>query len=314
MKVSFVKMHGASNDFILVDEWDSEVVPNDKKSDFVISFCDRRVGVGADGVVFVHKSRTSDAKFIIYNPDGSQAEMDGNGIRCFGKYLSDNGIVDKTDISVETPAGVKYLRLTLFNDKVEQVRVDMGVPQLTRAEIGISGNGKDMFVDETVKVGGLTWKLTAVGTGNPHAVIFVEDVMKADVVGIGKSIRNMESLFKNGINVHFVQNMGKNEFRIRSYERGVEGETLACGTGVCASAVAAVLNRMADPGKTFIFYAIGGELHVELTMEGNRFERIFLIGPAVEVYRGELEYDPSEKFQAAAYTYVKKAIKQSNGS
>lgn len=310
MKVPFTKMHGASNDFILVDELEQEVVPTDKKADFAQFASDRRCGVGSEGVIFIEKSDNVDAKFLFYNPDGTTAEMDGNGIRCFGKYLYDNGRIDKTTINVETQAGVKSLVLTLFNEKVEQVRVDMGFPQLTRLEIGIAGKPTDTFIGQDLAVDGATYKVTCVGTGNPHAILFVEDINKIDVTGLGRKIRNMKGIFPKGVNVHFVQKEGGNEFKIRSYERGVEGETLACGTGACAAAVAAVLTSQAEVDRTFVFYARGGELNIKLGSEGGKVGRMILIGPAVEVFKGEMEYEPSERFQKAANAFIRRTIAQ----
>jgi len=308
MKVHFIKMHGSSNDFVMVDEWKNVIIPEDKKADFSVRVSERHTGIGSDGVIFVQKSEKADAKFIFYNPDGTIAEMCGNGIRCFAKYIYDTGHVAKTNLNVETLAGIKNLKLTLFNDKVEQVRVDMGSPQLMRGEIGITGDALDTFIDQKVDVDGIAYSITAVGTGNPHAVLFVDDVNRVDVVGIGQKIRNMHEIFPKGVNVHFVQDLGRNEFRIRSYERGVENETLACGTGVCASAVAAVIRKKLDPRKMLRFFTLGGELNVEFEVEEGKITKVFLIGPVVEAFRGDIEYDPSEKFQKAAYSFIERII------
>ncbi|MFH0861418.1 MAG: diaminopimelate epimerase [Candidatus Altiarchaeota archaeon] len=308
MKVPFTKMQGVSNDFILVDELEQEIVPSDKKPGFAVFAADRHTGIGSEGVIFVQKSDNVDAKFVFYNPDGTVAEMDGNGIRCFAKYLYDNGHVDRTNISVETAAGVKSLVLTLFNDKVEMVRVDMGSPQLSREQIGIAGKPGDTYIGVELTVLGQTYKVTCVGTGNPHAVLFVEDVEKVDVLRIGKAIMNMKKEFTRGINVHFVEKAGGSEYKIRSYERGVENETLACGTGACACAVAAVLNGRSDMDRTFVFHARGGDLNVKLESASGKVGRMLLTGPAVEVFKGEMEYEPSEKFQKAANTFISRVL------
>jgi diaminopimelate epimerase len=304
MNVQFVKMHGSSNDFIIVDEWDGEVVATAKKADFSMRISHRHSGVGSDGVVFVLRSGRADASLVFYNPDGSSAEMSGNGMMCFAKYVHDSGHVEKTTVTIETPAGVKTVGLTMFNDLVERVRIDMGSPQLTRGEIGVSGDPKARFVDEEVSAGGERHKVTAVGIGNPHAVVFVSDVDADGIRSLGEGIRRMRELFTRGVNVHLVQDAGGNRFKIRSFERGVEEETLACGTGVCASAVAAVLTGRADPTKAFRFMTRGGELNVELKMRGDEFSVVFLIGPAVEVFRGSFEYNPSEAFEKAAYNFI----------
>jgi diaminopimelate epimerase len=218
--------------------------------------------------------------------------MCGNGIRCFAKYIYERGYVPKTEFSAETLAGVKNLKLTLFNDVVEQVRVDMGAPQVKRGEAQVSGNPEDSFIDQDVAVDGTAYKVTSVGMGNPHAVLFVGDVETLDVGKLGRKIRNLKKLFPHGVNVHFVKEEGKNEFRIRTYERGVEAETLACGTGICASAVAAVLSGKADSKKAVSFHAVGGDLSVEFEVEGKEIKAVYLVGPAVEVFRGELDYNP----------------------
>ena len=312
MKVPFTKMHGASNDFIIVDELEQEVVPKDKKPDFAVFASDRRCGIGSEGVIFVEKSDNVDAKFVFYNPDGTVAEMDGNGIRCFAKYLYDNGHVDRTNISVETAAGVKLIVLTLFNDKVEVVRVDMGSPQLTRSEIGIAGRPDDTFIGQELAVLGSQHKVTCVGTGNPHAIIFVEDVERVDVIGLGRAIRNMKKVFSKGVNVHFVEKVEGSEFKIRSYERGVEDETLACGTGACAAAVAAVLEGLSGTERTFVFHARGGDLNVKLETVQGKVGRMLLTGPAVEVFSGSMDYEPSERFQKAANIYIRKTLSQNS--
>jgi len=304
MKVNFVKMHGAGNDFVVVDEWTEEVVPEEHKPDFVRSISERHFGVGSDEVMFIHKSRKFDARFVFYNPDGTKVEMSGNGIRCLAKYAHDSGYTTKNEIEVETPSGIKDLLLTLYNDKVEQVRVDMGEPQLTRGLAQVSGDPRDTFINQEVNVDGVTYKVTAVGMGNPHAIIFVGDAAAVDVKGIGTKIRYMTDLFPHGTNVHFVQQKGGNEFTIRSYERGVEDETLACGTGICAAAVAATLNRKADAKRTFKFHTKGGDLNVKLECDGERFSRVYLKGPAAEVYRGEYNYDPLRRLENAAAKFI----------
>ena len=292
MRVSFTKMHGTGNDFVLIDEWEGVVVPNDKKPDFVAYVSDRHKGVGSDGVIFIQKSETEDAKFVFYNPDGSVAEMCGNGTRCFAKYLYEKGYVSETSISIETLASVRVLKLNLYNDIVEQVRVDMGAPQVKRGEAQVAGNPEDFFVDQEIVVEGNSYRITSVGMGNPHAILFVDDVDSIDVYGVGKKIRSYVKVFPNGVNVHFVKEEGRNEFRIRTYERGVEDETLACGTGICAAGVAAVLNGKTDPKKPVKFITRGGILSVEFELEGDDITNVYLIGPAVEVFKGELRYNP----------------------
>ena len=293
MKIPFTKMQGTGNDFILVDEWSETIVPDERKPAFVSFASKRHTGVGSDGVIFIQKSDEQDARFVFFNPDGSRAEMCGNGIRCFAKLLHERGYVSETNVSVETAAGVKNLKLTLYNDNVEQVRVDMGAPQVLRGQAQVSGDPEDTFVDQEVVVDGESYRVTSVGVGNPHAVLFVDDVGSVDLDIVGARIRNYTRVFPNGVNVHFVEEKDRNEFRVRTFERGVEGETLACGTGICAAAVAAALNEKADPRKALRFHALGGSLSVEFELgEDGGITKIFLVGPAVEVFSGVLEYNP----------------------
>ena len=288
--VKFVKMQGSGNDFIVVDEWNKTVVPERDKPLFVSKICDRHFGVGSDGVIFVQKSRSADAKFQFFNPDGSLAEMCGNGIRCFAKYVYEQGLVKKTMMRLETRAGVKTVVLDVHKGGVASIRVGMGAPQITRNGAQVAGKPDELMINEQVTINGASYRITAVGMGNPHAILFVDDVDSVDVAGIGSKIRNCTMLFPNGINVHFIQKTGVNEFSIRTYERGVENETLACGTGICASAVAAVLNKRADPNKTLKFRAKGGLLAVDIKVKDGIIVDVFLAGPAVSVFEGVYEY------------------------
>lgn len=290
MKIPFTKMQAAGNDFVLIDEFEGVLIPDREKSEFVLNVSDRHFGIGSDGVIFIQKSGVYDVKFSFYNPDGAQAEMCGNGIRCLAKYVYDRGISRKGRIDVETLKGAVTAEPLVESGTVREVRVDMGAPYLKRADIPVSGKPDDGFVDQRVEIDEDLYMITAVGMGNPHAIIFSENLEDIDVVGIGRSIRNYTDLFPNGTNVHFVQNTGDNEFRIRSYERGVEDETLACGTGICASAVAAVLNDIADRNSAIEFHALGGSLKVEFEMENEKIGRIFMTGPAETVFWGEIEY------------------------
>ncbi|MBN2015118.1 MAG: diaminopimelate epimerase [Candidatus Altiarchaeota archaeon] len=290
MKIHFVKMQASGNDFILIDEFNSIVIPGEKKPEFVVKASDRHFGIGSDGVIFVQPSEDSDARFVFYNPDGSKAEMCGNGIRCFTKYLYEGGISRKQKIRMETLKGVITSYPIAKDGVVGEVRVDMGAPLLKRKEIPVAGRPGDTFIDQAVEVKGRLYRLTAVGMGNPHVVLFLDDLRNLKVKKIGRGIREHRELFPNGVNVHFVQEIKENEFRIRSYERGVEDETLACGTGICASAVAAVLNKLADKGKPIIFHARGGDLQVGLELDGEGISKVFLTGPVEEVFRGEMVF------------------------
>ncbi len=290
MNISFLKMQAAGNDFVLIDELDKIFVSREEKPRFVVKVSDRHFGIGSDGVIFVQPSSEYDLSFVFYNPDGSPAEMCGNGMRCFIKYVFDHGIQKKKQIRVETKAGLIVAEPFVVDGVVEEVRVDMGSPSIKRKNIPVSGDPSGTFIDQGIEVGDAVYRVTAVGLGNPHAVLFTENLKEADVLGVGQRIRLNSGLFPKGVNVHFVQNMGDNVFGIRSYERGVEGETLACGTGICASAVALALNNLADKTKSMLFHAQGGNLRVDLEFEGEYIKKIFLTGPVEEVFRGELVF------------------------
>ncbi|MBD3389276.1 MAG: diaminopimelate epimerase [Candidatus Altiarchaeales archaeon] len=288
MEVKFTKMQGTGNDFVVVDEWNGEVVPTGEKEGFVRRVCARHFGVGADGLIFVQKSKTADVNFVFYNPDGSRAEMCGNGIRCLAKYVYEHKLIGERHIEAETLAGTKTLDLEVLEDVVVEVRVNMGAPQVKRGEAQVAGDPKGTLIDEKIMIHGFEYNITSVGMGNPHAIIFYGDLEEVDLKTIGPRIRHYGNLFPNGVNVHFVEEQGENEFRIRTYERGVEDETLGCGTGICASAVAAVLNKKADPDKPIRFHARGGDVKVELETNGRDIKEVYLIGPAEEVYTGKI--------------------------
>jgi len=275
MKIPFTKMQGAGNDFVIVDEFSQVWIPERDKPAFVARAARRHFGIGADGVIFVQKSEKADARFAFYNPDGSRAEMCGNGIRCFAKYLYEKDLVKKDKISVETLSGVKTVDLFLTDGIVSSVKVDMGVPAVE-------------FLAKEIMLGGFPENVSSVGMGNPHAIVFVSDVDGIDVVSKGRKLRNYLELFPRGANVHFVQKVADNDFRIRTYERGVEDETQACGTGICASAVAAALNNLADTNKPITFHAKGGDLLIELKSDFANTKRVYMTGPAEEVYTGEI--------------------------
>ncbi len=290
MKIRFLKMQGAGNDFILIDEFQMTLISEERKPTFVKKISDRHFGVGSDGVIFVQKSKKQDAKFHFFNPDGSIAEICGNGLRCFAKYLYESGIVKKNFMSIETNAGTVKIKLIINKNSknksmVSEVRVDMGKPRLKRGEIPVSGKPDTEFINQEVRVNDKLYKITAIGMGNPHAIILCNNIDDIDVVDTGRRIRYDKGLFPNGVNVHFIEKVGDNEFKIRSYERGVEGETLACGTGICASAVAVAIGGIINPEREIIFHAKGGDLKVEL-----KDDRVYLTGDANEVFRGEIYF------------------------
>ncbi len=272
--MDFYKYHGAGNDFIIIENIRGRV-PEDHKPTLARRLCHRRFGIGGDGLIFVEPSGDADVRMRIFNPDGSEAEMCGNGIRCLAKHVHDFGIVPKEEIAVETMAGVKEVVLTVDEGKATYVRVDMGRPRIS-------------MTSEVIEAGGREVEITALDTGVPHVVVFTEDLEGTDVRGTGSAIRYMTHLFPRGTNVNFVQETGDNTFSIRTYERGVEAETLACGTGITASGVAAVMLKKADPAKPLEFHARGGTVFIEVEMEGGGIARAYMNGPAEFVFKGEM--------------------------
>lgn len=274
--IQFTKMQGAGNDYVYVNCLDG-MIDNVNEAARIIS--DRHFGVGSDGLVLICPSDKADFRMDMYNSDGSQAEMCGNASRCVGKYVHDKGLTDKTVITLETLAGIKTLELTL-GDKGETtaVRVNMGAPELDPAKIPIADDSKD-FIDREIEVDGKKWRVTGVSMGNPHAVTFIDDVDGLDIEKIGPRFEN-DPLFPRRVNTEFACVRGDKTIRMRVWERGA-GETLACGTGACASLAAAsslgLLGREADVRLP------GGTLHIRWLPDGQMEMR----GPAENVFSGE---------------------------
>ncbi len=273
--VKFWKMHGLGNDYVVVDNRNLQVAEAEAAG-LARRLCARRFSVGADGLLLVGNSSVADVKMRIFNADGSEAEMCGNGIRCFAKYCYENNITEKTELIVETLAGIKQLWLTVEGGAVASVKVDMGTPTLERSKIPMTGTGK--FVNEPLQVDGEQYKATCLSVGNPHCVIFVDRVDDFPVQQLGPKIEN-HKLFPKRTNVEFAQVVNKRELRLRVWERGC-GETLACGTGACATVAAANLLEKTD-SKVKV-QLLGGCLEVEYS------ERLFLSGAAEKVYEGKL--------------------------
>jgi diaminopimelate epimerase len=272
--MKFWKMHGLGNDYVVIDNRDDKISESEK-SDLARKLCERRFGVGADGMLLIGKSLVGDAQMRIFNADGSEAEMCGNGIRCFARFCFDNVIVKKNDFSVETKAGTKRVQLTVKDGQVKLVRVDMGVPNWDRKSLPMEGEGP--CVNEDLQVDGEeNYKVTCLSMGNPHCVIFVDDVDDSPVEYIGPMIENHEA-FPKRTNVGFAQVLNRNEMKLRVWERGV-GETLACGTGTCAAVAAA--NKLGKVGNKVTVHVLGGDLLVEVG------KSIFLSGPAEKVFEG----------------------------
>ena len=236
MRIKFTKMQGCGNDYIYINCFEQEINSPESLSVFL---SDRHYGVGSDGVVLILPSDKADAKMRMFNLDGSEGKMCGNAIRCIAKYLYDNHIVTKTDMTIETLTGIKSLSLYTKNGLVSSVRVDMGKAELNPEKIPVKLEGESIIA-RTVHIGDREYSITCISMGNPHCVVFCENVDRISISKIGPLFENY-SLFPDRINVEFVEVMGENHLKMRVWERG-SGETLACGTGACASAVASVLN------------------------------------------------------------------------
>ncbi|MEE8403246.1 MAG: diaminopimelate epimerase [Candidatus Hydrothermarchaeaceae archaeon] len=281
--MKFFKYHGAGNDFVLIDNRDGQIT-EEEQPDLAIQLCDRRFGIGGDGLILVETSDKADAKMRIFNPDGSEPQMCGNGLRCAAKHIHDAG-TEKGEISIETLAGTKNVQVSK-EDGITYVRVNMGKPLLERKDIPATGEGR--LLKERLEADGEEVEIYAVNTGVPHVVIFVEDVEEADVINIGRAVRN-STLFPEGANVNFLEITCANLFKIRTYERGVEDETLACGTGITAAGVISVIAGEADPEGPIEIIARGGTVYVEVEMKGIEIETAFMRGPAELVFEGEID-------------------------
>ena len=273
--MKFWKMHGLGNDYIVIDNRD-EKIGNAEATALARKLCERRFSVGADGLLLASNSASADVKMRIFNADGSEAEMCGNGIRCFAKYCYENNIARKSELTVETLAGIKRTWLTVENDLVTSVMVDMEVPMLERGKIPMLGNGT--CINEDLHVNGEAYKVTCLSVGNPHCVTFVDAVDDFPVQRVGSKIEN-HRLFPKRTNVEFAQILSENKVKVRVWERGC-GETLACGTGACATVVAG--NLLKKLGSKVLVHLLGGNLGVEYA------EHLFLNGPAEKVFEGTL--------------------------
>ncbi len=271
--IQFTKLHGNGNDFIVIDEYSSLIVPDNSKPGFAEKYCNRRFGIGADGVIFLSGSASSDLKMRLFQPDCSEAEMCGNGIRCLVKYAMDAGYISPGTAIVETMAGILPVEVKSQGNKVF-VKVNMGKPLFNRKDIPMNGEGE--FIDETLE----DMQVSVVNTGVPHAVIFVDDLERVDIDRLAPPIR-YNSLFPKGTNVNFVNFTADGILNVRTYERGIEGETLSCGTGSVAAAV--IAHRLGLTGNEVTIKTNGGILNV--TIENNY---AFMEGPAVTVFNGTI--------------------------
>ena len=276
--MKFTKMHGLGNDYVYVNCFEEKIDNPPAVARFV---SDRHFGIGSDGLIMINPSKTADFEMEMYNADGSRGEMCGNGIRCVAKYVYDYGLTDKTQISVETLGGIKYLDLTVEDGKVSLVKVDMGKPELEADLIPIISE-REQVIDEPIEVDGKEYHMTGVSMGNPHAVIYVDDVKGLDLEKIGPKFENHER-FPKRINTEFVHCIDRQTVEMRVWEHG-SGETLACGTGACAVAVSSILNNLTDTQVTVKL--LGGDLQIEWDREK---DRVFMTGPATVVFDGVID-------------------------
>ena len=279
MKLPFTKMHGISNDYIYVNAFETSLADPASVS---LKISDRRTGIGGDGLILICPSKTAHARMEMYNADGSRGEMCGNGIRCVGKYIYDHGIARDNPLEVDTDAGLKVLFLDVENGRVARVTVDMGEPILDGPKIPVAAKGQ--VIDQPLTVGGQLYQVTCVSVGNPHCVIFVEDVELLELEKIGPQFEQ-HPLFPNRVNTEFIHIVSPTELNMRVWERG-SGETWACGTGACAAAVAAVLNHKAD--RRVSVHLRGGDLDIEWRMADNH---VYMKGSAEEVFEGIVEIE-----------------------
>lgn len=275
---NFTKMHGAGNDYIYVDCTKKRIEDINETARKV---SDRHFGIGSDGLVLICNSDKADFRMDMYNSDGTQAEMCGNATRCVGKYVHDKGLTDKTEITLETLAGIKILKLNLSDKgEVETVEVNMGSPELTPKNIPINSD-LERFIQEPVTVDGREYLVTGVSMGNPHAITYIDDTDSLEIEKIGPKFEN-HPMFPKRINTEFVQIVDRKTIKMRVWERGA-GETLACGTGACATLVAAHLSDLTDNEADLLL--LGGKLHIRWDKEENN---IYMTGPAEFVFDGTI--------------------------
>lgn len=289
--MKFTKMHGCGNDYVYVDG-KSEKISQEKKSELAIKVSDRHFGIGSDGLIFINPvdDESIDFEMEMYNADGSRSEMCGNGIRCVAKYVYDKGLTTKKNLVIVSAGKKKYIDLTIGDDgMVSSVKVDMGAPILKPEDVPVcinDGEKTDMVVNAPIVVDGKEWHMTCVSMGNPHAVVFLPEDMSLenfDIEKIGPKFENHE-FFPRRVNTEFVKIDDKNNVHMRVWERGT-GETLACGTGCCATGVACVLNGLTDSNVTV--HVLGGEVMV--SWDGVSGSSVIMEGPATTVFEGEIE-------------------------
>lgn len=278
--MKFTKMHGAGNDYIYVNCFEEKIKDRSKTA---IKVSDRHFGIGSDGLICIDPSDTADCKMDMYNADGSQGKMCGNGVRCVAKFAYDNGIAKKEEIAVETLSGIKYIKVAVKDGKVYEATVNMGEPILKASEIPSAYTG-ERAIGEKLKIGDREYTVSLVSMGNPHCIVYVDDVYSLDLPKIGPGFENNEK-FPERINTEFIKVVSPEKLEMRVWERG-SGETLACGTGACASVVASVLNGYCKKDTLVTVKLLGGELKIKWSSEDNN---VYMTGPAATICTGEVE-------------------------
>ena len=276
-KLKFTKMHGAGNDYIYMNGFVQEI---EDPSALAIRLSNRNFGIGSDGLVLILPSENSDFRMQMFNSDGSEAEMCGNASRCVGKYVYDNGLTTKKEIALETKAGVKYITLLEGDEKARKVTVDMGEPILDPEQIPVKVD-KEPVLNFPLDIDGKIWEISCVSMGNPHAVVFTTGIKELDLPVIGPKFEK-HPIFPRKTNTEFIEVVDRKTLNMRVWERGA-GETLACGTGACAAAVAAILNGYGD--RKITIHLIGGDLEIEWDEQNNH---VYMTGEAVTVFEGEI--------------------------
>lgn len=283
INLHFSKMRGLGNDYVVIDESQGEIIPENKKSGLAKELCNRRFSVGADGVIFVSPSTLTQIKFRIFNADGSEAEMCGNGIRCFAKYVYERDILPQTEMLVETLAGIKKLYLNLDKNLVRSVRVDMGTATFKTIDVPMITDEEE-FLEKTLQVKGKPLKMTVLNVGNPHTIIFTDDIKSVPLDEFGPIIENHEA-FPERINVHFVQIQNRTELEMITWERG-SGMTLACGTGATATVIAGARLELLD--ENVLVHLLGGELQITVYQDDGDLGAT-MEGDAVLVFDGDMQ-------------------------
>lgn len=275
--LKFTKMHGAGNDYIYINGFIQKI---ENPSELAVQLSNRNFGIGSDGLVLILPSSTSDFRMQMFNSDGSEAEMCGNATRCVGKYVYDNKLTDKTEITLETKAGEKYITLLDGDSKIRKITVDMGEPILDPNLIPVNIAGQPVL-NYPLDIDGRVWNISCVSMGNPHAVVFTEGIKDFDLITLGPKFE-MNPIFPKKTNTEFIEIIDRKTLNMRVWERGA-GETLACGTGACAAAVAAILNDYCD--RKITIHLIGGDLQIEWKEDNNR---VYMTGEAVTVFEGTI--------------------------